>query len=764
MRQTRGIIHLLLGIGLFIVFGLLSSPVRLLAGGGQPPVTLSLIPSSNTVQPGDTLTVNIALGMQTDSHEISTMVLDLAFDPNILRVTAFSPNTAKLYQLKVLDQSAVGQGYGNARLTIGTGSGATDSIRSSATVAKVTFQVIGIDGSCTAINWARAEALSLSDWDGTNENVVGTAEPVIITVGTPPVGNVSVTSVWTTDDSHNTKTIFYPGDNIEYHALINNTTGNSRTPHYAWSASGQCGSIASWEGNLTTPSGNSGWFLSGTVPSDACPGTYTYRVTVTYACLALYQEMTFTVLPKPSPTPTLSVTPTSTRTPTASASPSATMTPTNTDQIIFSSDRGGNPLDIYLMNKDGANVRRLTNSNAYSASARVSHDGTRIAFNFGPPGTAGQIYTMKIDGSDIRQLTHCTSTCSDPDWSWDDQKIYYNCEFNGCVMNADGSGSRLLITSFGGFGGPRLSPDNTRMVSTRYLGSNGDWEIYVANADGINPVRLTQNPYQDGWPDWSPDARKIVFARKDTASGKYAIYIMDADGNNQIRLTNYYDDVAPTFSQDGTKILFKSERDGNSEIYIMNADGSNQQRITNNGQRDESPAWFPGTRSTPVPSTHTPTSTSSATSSPTATSTKTATPTDTPTGTPTPTVTVTASPTGTPSYTPAPSHTSTRTATSTNTATPTNTPSYTSTPSHTSTSTVTSTNTATPSGTPTPTATPTMLGDFNNDHTVDGQDVQIIASHWQESIPDSLFDINKNGRVDIGDIMRVLTQWSQGNP
>ena len=43
-------------------------------------------------------------------------------------------------------------------------------------------------------------------------------------------------------------------------------------------------------------------------------------------------------------------------------------------------------------------------------------------------------------------------------------------------------------------------------------------------------------------------------------------------------MTDFY----PSFSPDGSKIAFSSDRDGNYEIYVMNADGSNQTRLTNN--------------------------------------------------------------------------------------------------------------------------------------------------------------------------------------
>ena len=119
---------------------------------------------------------------------------------------------------------------------------------------------------------------------------------------------------------------------------------------------------------------------------------------------------------------------------------------------------------------------------------------------------------------------------------------------------------------------------------------DGNSEIYVMDSDGRNQVRLTDDPANDLDPSWSPDGERIAFV-SNRERGQEQIYVMDSDGGNPMRLTNDSTHQEPAWSPNGDKIAYVRNR-GGRQIWIMDADGGNQTQFTEVGQ-NRHPAWSP---------------------------------------------------------------------------------------------------------------------------------------------------------------------------
>ena len=123
---------------------------------------------------------------------------------------------------------------------------------------------------------------------------------------------------------------------------------------------------------------------------------------------------------------------------------------------------------------------------------------------------------------------------------------------------------------------------------------DGNPEIYLMDAEGTNQIRLTNHPTWDIQPSWSPDGGRIAFV-SDRNGGNYQIYVMDSNGKNVRRLTDGEYDWRPAWSPDGQWIAFHSIRnEEKAKIFVVSPDGTNLKRLSGDiPSTDMEPAWSP---------------------------------------------------------------------------------------------------------------------------------------------------------------------------
>ena len=145
--------------------------------------------------------------------------------------------------------------------------------------------------------------------------------------------------------------------------------------------------------------------------------------------------------------------------------------------------------EIYIMNADGTDQKRLTDWPGYDGGPFFTADGERIIWrHFGADGATAEIYTMKLDGSDRRRLTDFGSMC----WA------------------------------------PYMHPTGEYAIFTTNKQGFANFELYIVDSAGEKePVRVTFTDGFDGLPVYSPDGKRLAWTGNRTANESSQLFIGD---------------------------------------------------------------------------------------------------------------------------------------------------------------------------------------------------------------------------------------------
>ena len=167
------------------------------------------------------------------------------------------------------------------------------------------------------------------------------------------------------------------------------------------------------------------------------------------------------------------------------------------DQSIFDRDKSY-LVDLYLMNADGTEVRRLTHTPGYDGGPFFSPDGQEIVWRrFSEDGTTAEIFTRKLDGSPERQITRLGTM------SW----------------------------------APYFHPSGDYLIFATNLHGFENFELYLVDGEGRGePVRVTSREGFDGLPVFHPDGSQLVWTSTGTGTKRSQLFMAQWDDGEARRL------------------------------------------------------------------------------------------------------------------------------------------------------------------------------------------------------------------------------------
>lgn len=171
-------------------------------------------------------------------------------------------------------------------------------------------------------------------------------------------------------------------------------------------------------------------------------------------------------------------------------------------KLAFTSNRDGNS-EIYVVNRDGSGMRRLTNHPMIDVTPTWSPTGNQIAFTSDRTGTP-QIWVMNADGSELRKITN-EERCDRPTWSVSpNNEIAYAARtgagFDIKVYDVASHVVRTITDGIGSNESPAFSPNGRHIAFTSTRA--GKEQIFVIDRDGKNLRQITRNG-MNRYPNWS---------------------------------------------------------------------------------------------------------------------------------------------------------------------------------------------------------------------------------------------------------------------
>lgn len=288
-------------------------------------------------------------------------------------------------------------------------------------------------------------------------------------------------------------------------------------------------------------------------------------------------------------------------------------------RIIYQSTRDGNACDQeYIMNADGSEQHMVSTGKGVTTCGYFTSDNKHVIYASTHEGNAAcpmpadrsrgyvwavhptfDIYLATDEGKIVKKLTDTTGYDAEGTVNFKTKKIIYTSMASGdlelWIMNEDGSGKVRITNTEGYDGGAVRSRDGSKMVwrafhpdtpekTAKYrellkdnLTAPMKMELWLANGDGSNAMQITNYGCASFAPTFTPDGKKLLFAsnKNKCDSSFFELFLINLDGTGLEQVTDYGKFTSfPEFSPDGKYLIFASsyQGKGNYEFNIFRVD------------------------------------------------------------------------------------------------------------------------------------------------------------------------------------------------
>ena len=264
-------------------------------------------------------------------------------------------------------------------------------------------------------------------------------------------------------------------------------------------------------------------------------------------------------------------------------------------QVAFLEQEEGGK-EVYLIDFDGYNLKKLTGDNTVNLSPAWSPDGKSIVYTSYAANNADLII-IDTAGEKRQTLNRLPGLNAAPAWSPDMQKI-------ALVLSRDQNSEIYLLKKnsklhrltrhFNIDTSPTWSPDGKRIAFTSDRSGTGAPQIYIMDSEKGDNGKVTRISFGSSYNDnasWSPDGDKIAYTSRVGKKFQISVYDLNAH-KSQVVTTNAGSAEQPTWSPDGRFVVYRKRVNGSFNIFIKRIGGDRVRQLTFLG-KSHSPSWSP---------------------------------------------------------------------------------------------------------------------------------------------------------------------------